>query len=175
MFRHANYSNVAVMGHSMGGNAAARIATMGEHEAYTLRAAVAENPALMWDFFTRPDRIKVPTFFETGTNESLCPERAVLNAYKRDPMPDKVIIDIVGGKHCEESNIGPQRGLPYSVQFLVCHLFEDEKACDLVYGQSSDSLCTEGNVEYAVCEAIRESTWNDEKKKRKRRWIQDIL
>ena len=117
-------------------------------------ASVAENPAVMHDPFTRPERINVPTFFETGTAETLCPEAGVVEAYNKDPMHDKVLMDTIGGTHFEETNIGRKRVLPYSVQFLVCHLMDDPKACNYIYGKGKDSLCTIGNVPYKKCHAL---------------------
>ena len=154
VLKHADYQHAGVIGHSMGGNAAVRLATLGPSSAYKLLASVAENPAVMHDPFTRPERINVPTFFETGTAETLCPEAGVVEAYNKDPMHDKVLMDTIGGTHFEETNIGRKRVLPYSVQFLVCHLMDDPKACNYIYGKGKDSLCTIGNVPYKKCHAL---------------------
>ena len=43
---------------------------------------------------------------------------------------------------------------PYTVRFLLCHVSGDMDACDLIYGNSTDSLCGNEEIKYKECEAL---------------------
>ena len=151
VLRFANYSSVGLMGQSMGGNAVVKVATWQDALDINVRAVVGIMPAVMYDPFTLPARIRVPVFFETGTIDVICPFPTVRRAFDRDPMADKIYVNIEGAEHEEETNYHTRPNLPYMMRYLRCKLSEDAEACDLVYGSGPKSLCNNGVTKYKDC------------------------
>ena len=80
--KHADFSQIALVGHSMGGNAVTRLSASSEFlKKYNVKATVAFNPAVEYDKLTHPDEIQVPMFFITGTKDTTIPPKYVYNAY----------------------------------------------------------------------------------------------
>ena len=68
----------------------------------------------------------------------------------------KVFANVEDGDHNEHNNKSKHTLVGYQVKFLLCHVKEDKKACEFVYGDGEESLCY-GKIrdELADCKAIR--------------------
>ena len=91
---YADYSRTGVIGHSMGGNAAVKIATWkNATEDFGVLATVGLMPAVKYDPGNKPEQIRVPVFFEAGSADLICPDSSIKEAYVKDQHPDKVFAD----------------------------------------------------------------------------------
>ena len=107
------------MGHSMGGEASVKTATLPEAvKELNFKVAVALAPAVMWVPTNHPEDIVIPTFFSTGSSDEEAPAKGVEEAYDKDKFHDKVIVNIEGADHFEDIDTGRHRACPYAMQFL---------------------------------------------------------
>ena len=93
-------SKLAIVGHSMGGDAVVRVSTMDEIvNNYPLKAMVAFNPAVKYDKETKSSEVKVPGFFITGTKDTTVDPKSVIQVFDEDRMTDKILANVVGDIH----------------------------------------------------------------------------
>jgi len=130
---HVNYESLGVIGHSMGGAFTMGSATHA-HE-YNIKAMVASHggspnaaPQIPAD---------VPCMFSTGSGD---PKRHKL-WWAFDPTPGrpKVWANLAGGSHMEPIHEG--RLNEFDAHFLGCYVIPRQESCNLIYGNSSESLC----------------------------------
>ena len=144
VFRFADFNRTGVLGHSMGGNAAVKIAALKDAvKELNIRASVGLAPATMFDNTTHPENIVIPTFFTTGTKDTIDPWEQVKDAFSKDTYKDRVLVSILGANHFEDTVLGNYYALPYYVHFLRCHVMDVEQACEYVYGDGQGTLCNQ--------------------------------
>merc|ERR1719414_2201105 len=114
---------VGVLGHSMGGRAA--IMSTLHHEAYNIKAAVAEMPAV---YTSRAETPQVPTFFLGGTRDKLAPWQTIVDWYKRTQQVDKVLAIQYGTGHLDTQKFDDA-----VIKFLSCHVKENVDDCLFFY------------------------------------------
>ena len=144
----ADPSRAGIAGHSYGGMATV-ISARGHGS--NVKAAFALHPCPCYE--GNPPQgcppkfeIDIPIYYVTGTKDTICLPAAVKNDYDRTSgSPTKGFAEMKGINPLEPANppLGPstKKWAPYVGQFFRCHLLEDSKACDLVYGSGDDALC----------------------------------
>ena len=141
----------------MGGEAAVKTATVANlFKELNFKAAVALEPAVYWVNTTHPEDIGIPTFFATGSNDTLAYPESVEDAYDKDKFGDKIIVNIEGGDHLEDIDTGKRRTERYWLAFLRCWIKEEKQACGYVYETGEDTVCNNQLFPKARCEVTHQ-------------------
>jgi dienelactone hydrolase len=127
-------SKVGVFGHSMGGaSSGLNAADSDAVEKYNLGAAVCLHPAQGGQLAES----MLPTFFATGTADTICPPGGVELMYGRAKGP-KVFASMKGATHFECQT--KEAGLPnphgwdgYTQHWFNCHIKGMQSDCDAAY------------------------------------------
>jgi hypothetical protein len=127
---------VGVFGHSMGGAASVISAST---DGYGIGAAFFLHPYS--DHLRGADKILVPAVHATGSDDKICPSDGVKDGFEANPYHPKVFAEIEGANHLEPNTVG---GLwdPFVPRMMMCHLNNDDEACEVIYGSTSQSLCS---------------------------------
>lgn len=137
IFNQADFSNVGIVGHSMGGGMTEVCCQEKYTSTYNIKTGFALNPEICIGCTS----IDVPIFYGAGTNDTIVPDNSVLNVYNQSPPP-KVFANMENCTHFEP-NLPNNRWIPIAVEWLDCFLKGNLKACNNVYG--SNSFCN--NIE----------------------------
>jgi len=129
-------SKVGIYGHSMGGGATGDNAGRSDAiEKYNLGAAFLLHPV--------PTRTptKIPTFYSTGTADTIC-SPLTTEAWSKTASKPTIFAEMTGATHfeCQSSEDGipcPHGWTNYVVNWFNCHLKGMKKECDAAY-----SVCT---------------------------------
>lgn len=150
----ADFTKLAIVGHSMGGDAVVRVSTMSDiYSKFPLIATVAFNPAVFYDKQAKSADIKVPVFFITGTKDTTVSPQSVVKAFEEDETMDKIIANVVGDPHKECTIEGSRHMNSYAAWYLDCKVKGISDACDLFYDDKNpDYLCNNGIYTYDQCE-----------------------
>ncbi len=121
MFKKADSQRVGLIGHSMGGFGVLKLAMREKFlEKYKVAAVVGVAPAVELDLLINPKRILIPTFYTTGTADTVVPPLGVIAAYNENPIKDKVLANGVGLTHNDIGYHGTEALNSYIVQYLRC-------------------------------------------------------
>jgi len=130
---HVKYNSIGVMGHSMGGAFSMGSATHAKE--YNIKAMVASHGGSQNAAPQIPD--DVPCLFVTGSAD---PRRRKLYwAYSATTARPAIFANLEGAKHMEPAGAG--RMNEFMAHFQGCYLIPRQESCDLIYGDSPDSLC----------------------------------
>lgn len=130
---HVKYNSVGVMGHSMGGAFSMGSATHARD--YSIKAMVASHGGSQNAAPQIPP--EVPCLFVTGSAD---PKRRKLYwAYQATTARPAIFANLEGAKHMEPAGAG--RMNEFMAHFQGCYLIPRQESCDLIYGDSPDSLC----------------------------------
>ena len=122
---------LGVYGHSMGGAASGLNAADADVvQKYNLAAAVALHPAQGG----QAAKTQLPTFFATGSSDTIVPPGGVKRMYDRAADP-KIFANLKGATHFECQSYEPpalypkHRWTPYVVNWFDCHIKKDNAGC----------------------------------------------
>jgi len=128
-----DYGSVGVIGHSMGGAWSMNTATLAAN--YSIKAAVASH-GFSGDAATKIPS-DLPLMLVTGTGD---PKRRFgWYAYNDTPARPKIFVNVYGDNH-----MAPAHGAPVNTMmahFLGCYLIPNRDSCEIIYGDSDDSMC----------------------------------
>jgi dienelactone hydrolase len=150
---HVDFTQIAVVGHSMGGGASITNAGSGLPGVV---AAVAIHPATGGIWGGDGSKVQVPTFYLCGSRDMAVSCSSVKDQYEKTPralQTQNVFSELKGAEHTEI-----QKPLPggrwdyYIVQYLLCKfkVFGGE-GCAVIYGTSPDSMCEAGLMVKGEC------------------------
>ena len=136
----ADFSNVGVMGHSMG---AKHIPTAIEDASTesapnNIKAAVLSHGGA--DSKSYP--LKIPSFFMTAdgdTHTGTTPDDTYPWFDENTQAASKVFVNLKAGGHGEPHTT--YQLAEWTGVFFQCHLNSDQTACDSIYGTASNSIC----------------------------------
>jgi pimeloyl-ACP methyl ester carboxylesterase len=129
---HVKYNSMGVMGHSQGGAFTMGSATHAYD--YNIKAMVASHGGSQDAAPQIPKDI--PCLFVTGSGD---PRRRKLYwAYQATPARPAIFANMEGGSHMEPAHGG--RMNEFMAHFQGCYLIPRQESCDLIYGDSPDSM-----------------------------------
>ena len=152
--RHADVKLLAVVGHSMGGDAAA--VSAGASQLDELKAVVAMNPSCNFDAIPVGEAVSVPIMYTTGASDVVVLPEVVYAVFEATQHKPKVLANQLQASHFEPMNICVPTLFPtvttcatidiWVSYFLMCHVRSNSEACDLIYGTKHGSLCHGGSA-----------------------------
>jgi len=143
--KSADFSQVGVFGHSMGG-----VSTISSAAAsgYGIKAAASMHPC--WQPALHGVKVNVPILFTAGSADVICEDGCAYNQYKQVPNSNvKVFFDVAGTSHFEPTL--PKKGSEVEAiaLFFACHLRQEQ--CEKVNGNAICAQVTKGQKMYS-CE-----------------------
>jgi predicted dienelactone hydrolase len=131
---NADFTNVGVFGHSMGGMSTV-LAAGSDGKGYNIKAAVPMHPC--WELGLSGASVDVPILFTAGSADSVCEDGCAYNLYNQ-VKKDKVFWDQQGATHFDPCDSGPRHEISAISDFLTCKLRNE--GCDKVTGKA---ICTD--------------------------------
>jgi len=148
-FAHVNYESVGAIGHSRGGAFTMGTASMAREHGLALKAYVASHggsgnaaPRIPAD---------IPGLFTTGSRD---PRRRFLYGnFQATPSRPKIFANLAGGMHMSPLHSGILN--EFCAHFLACYPSKRNESCDLIYGDSDESLCHKQPM--SSCDIVKDS------------------
>lgn len=138
----------AFVGHSMG--AFATVLSAANAEAVKKWNVAAAVPLHAGDFLNFKSPV-IPTFYTTGSSDTIIPPTSSYSYYQATTAKGKVFAELTGANHFEPTNVGPCRLNSYVPSFLDCYVRSNATACDRIYGNGVDSLCHSSGIPMTGC------------------------
>eukprot|EP01084_Bolivina_argentea_P024428 45516_1 len=147
---YANFSQVGVYGHSMGGGATVHVSDYGgTNSSINVTAAVALHPWLAHD--KNPDgeqeskNVKIPMIWFTGNDDNLVPAPTVYENYGYDPFKPKLFAELKGVNHMDCTSGGPNSEDAYVALFFDCQIKRNTTACQYFWNSNDQyNICSQG-------------------------------
>jgi len=147
-FSQVNYESVGAIGHSMGGAWTMNTASIAKDNGFPLKAFVASHGGSSPAATGIPKDL--PGLFTTGSADPR--RRRLYWAYDATPSRPKIYASLAGGRHMSPLYNGPLN--EFCAHFLACHVMPRSESCDLIYGDSDQSLCHKN--EMSVCDIVKD-------------------
>jgi len=132
---HVDFSKVGIIGHSEGGAFTMGTGAHWQDSTFKVSAMVVSHGASGNCAPLEP--ADLPSMYVTGSSDPR--RRFVSGAFNAAPSTPKIFAELSGGGHMEPA--GPGRLNEFDAHFLGCHLIPRQESCDLIYGNSTESLC----------------------------------
>jgi len=135
VFSKIDYNSVGAIGHSMGGAWTMNTAAVARSQNFPLKAYVASHGGSGNAAGNIP--ADIPGMYNTGNRDPR--KHRLWWYYSAAPSRPKIFASLNGGAHMEPMGAG--RLNEFSAHFLACHVMNKNESCELIYGDSDESLC----------------------------------
>lgn len=147
-----DFSRVGLMGHSIGGTAAIKGASLGIP---SVRAVAAIHPGNWTPSYTFVAQGQAPIFFMAGETDRAVAADWVKSEYMHSPR-DHTVANVFAELRCAnhlEIMVEYHGWLPgstiwnyYIGQFMMCHLYQYATACSKIYACGNGALCSDARL-----------------------------
>eukprot|EP01084_Bolivina_argentea_P098749 177478_1 len=134
----ADFSKIAVYGHSMGGAATVHVS---DSDNINLTCSAPMHPGLAQETNQSESLdIIVPSLWFCGEEDVLVTPSEVYNGFKQDMITPKIFADITDATHTSDMD----NEAPYIGQWFDCNIRNDQNACDYFFKTGPNNICTGG-------------------------------
>jgi hypothetical protein len=140
----ADWSRIGVVGQSMGAKFALP-AVANKYSDPNIKAVLMSGDVPSHNY-----SLDVPMMFTTGSLDMANRNGSITDYFGNATSSHRILAELKGAFHMEPQE-GERLNL-YTSQFLSCHVSQVESACDMIYGNASDSLCNAN--QYTACIVI---------------------
>jgi len=145
---YVDFTSIGVIGHSEGGAYTMESATKAKQ--FPIKAAVASHGVSQPCAPNIPANL--PMFYVSGTADKR--QHKVYWAFQATTSTPRIFASILGGGHMYPAHGSPMNGM--MAHFLACYLLPRKESCDIIFGDSPDSLCKANPM--GDCEVIKDTS-----------------